>query len=119
MAQHIARDHLSLALGDNPVLDAKPGIGVRIGPSCHVAGGEYSGDTCLEKLVHGNAVIDYDASGLRQLQIRPDADAGDDQIRVDARPIVENDGVCINGFDCASEVERYALLLVHALNQGS
>jgi hypothetical protein len=119
MAQHIARDHLSLALGHNPVLDAKPGIGVRIGPSRHVAGGEYSGDTCLEKLVHGDAVIDYDASGLRQLQIRSDADAGDDQIRFDARPIIENDGFCVDGLDSASEVKRHALLLVHRLNQGS
>src|SRR5262249_51247002 len=56
-AEHVARGHLALPFGDDPMLDANPIAAVRVRPSRDVAGGEDAGRARFEVLVHRDAAV--------------------------------------------------------------
>ena len=68
-SEHVPCRSLTLAFGDDPVFDANPLAGVRIGPACDVSGGEDAGRAGLEVLVDCDAAIDREAGLLREAEI--------------------------------------------------
>src|SRR5207248_751955 len=110
---------LSLSLGDHPVLNAYPDIGVRIGPARYVSGGKDTADAGLEEFVDGEAIVDGETRRLGQSQVRPYANSGDDNVGVEPRAIVENDDPVLNRFSGSLKMEVDTLLLVNTLYQGS
>src|SRR5438105_166425 len=112
--EHVARDDLTLTLGNDPVLDAEAHIGIRIGPTGDIAGAENPANVRLEKLINRETVVDRKASFLSEFKVRSDADAGDNEVCVQARTVIEYDALLVNALDRLPEVELDALLLVHA-----
>src|SRR5262249_59499677 len=90
-SQDVAGRDLSLALGNDPVLDADALPRVRIGPSRDVAGGEDAGDARLEEFVDEDAVVGREPGLLRDRDRRPHADAHHDAIGIERPAAAERD----------------------------
>ena len=113
-AQDIAGGDLSLALGDDPVLDADRHPGMRIGPARNVAGGKDIGRTGLEVFVDYDAAIDREFGLLRELEPRPHTDPDNDEVGRQPGPIVEYNGIRVYPPGAATEVEDDAVSFVEA-----
>src|SRR5690349_4404151 len=117
VTQHVARDNLALSLGDYPMLYTYTRVGIRIWPTRDIARGKNSPDARFEKLVDGDPVIEHQAGLLGELEVRTNADAGDDYVGVDTAPIVQLHTSVANRAHAVAEVERDALVFVNLLDQ--
>src|SRR5258708_21899403 len=88
LSEHVARCRLALALGHHPVLDPQILAGVAIGPPRDVAGGKDARDAGLEIFVHGHASIGLESRTLGELDSRPHADADNDEVGRQCRPLL-------------------------------
>jgi len=90
-AQHVARGHLTLTLGHDPVLNANPLAGVRIRPARDIARREDSGHAGFEEFVDRNATVHGESGLLRHRRRRLHAHTHDHEVGVDCRTATERD----------------------------
>src|SRR5687768_1773302 len=86
-------------------------------PPCYVTGGEHVRRTRLQKLVDRNPVVRRKSRPLSDRRVWPHSDAGDDQIRVQPRSVVENDGCILDRLRTSSEVKLHTSLLVDGFDE--
>src|SRR2546427_3011851 len=110
---------LALALRHDPVLHANSPAAVWIRPSRDVARGEDPRHTRLEILIHGDPLIDRQAGLLGELESRPHADTDHDEIRLEARPVVEHDCVTFDPLGSVAEMEYDAVFLMQCADEAA
>src|SRR3954454_5416896 len=116
-AEDVERRGLALASGGDPVFDADVLAAEAVGIIRDIACGVNAGRAGAEKLVDDDAVIDREAADLRQLRIRTDADAGDDEVGQQRLAGRETDAIAFERRDGGAEAQAHAVLLVEAENE--
>ncbi len=111
-SEHVLRGHLTLALGDHPVLHANPIAGMRIGPARDVARREHPWRAGLQVLVHCQALVRREARLLGPRDRRPHADARDDEIGFDGLPVAQRHLASVDTIDLCAQMEHHAVALV-------
>ena len=119
VAKHIARDDLTLAFSNDPMLHPQSSIRVRVGPTGDVARGKYILGARLEEFVDGDTVVEEDSRPFSQPEIGPDADTRYHNVGIQSGSIVENDRFLIDRLCGATEVEPHATVFVNALYEVS
>jgi hypothetical protein len=119
MAEHVPRDHLSLALSDNPMLDSDPLFGISIRIARDISGSEDAFDAGFEEFAYRDSVFDSESGVLCKFYVWADTDARDYDVGVDPAEIVELYTSIVNGTHAVSETERDTFVFVHFLDQGA
>src|SRR5258708_22358750 len=117
--QYVERRDLALPFRDHPVLDADALAGMRIGPAGDVAGCEDAGRAGFEVLVDSHAAIDRKASLLGELDRGTHACADDDEIRLDARGVLERDAPALHFRHGRAQVKYHAMGFVYFAHEGT
>src|SRR2546423_5669296 len=119
VAEHVPGDDLALALGDDPVLDAKPHVGVCVWPACDVSGSEDSFDVRLQELVDCQSIVERQPCRLSQLETAPDSNASADDVATEPGAVVQHDTLFFGGLDCLTEMKSDPLVFVHFLYEAA
>lgn len=98
-AEDISRRNLTLALCYDPVFDADPIAGVRIGPSRDVAGRKYARRARFEVFIDCNAAIEPQASLLGERNRWSYTHTEHDEVGLEGHPIVQSDLIAVNTLD--------------------
>src|SRR3981189_2990719 len=92
---------------------------MRIGPPRDVAGGVHTGGAGLEIGVHLDAAVDRETGARRQREQGPHANADDDQVCRERRPVIQGDARAIDATDRPAQVEYDALRLVELTDEAA
>src|SRR5258708_26733629 len=117
--QHVERRDLALPFRDHPVLNADALAGMGIGPAGDVAGREDAGRAGFEVLVDSHAAINRKASLLGELDRGTHACADDDEIRLDARGVLERDAPAVHFRHGRAQVKYHPMRFVNFAHEGT
>ena len=92
------------------MLDPDRVAAVRVGPAGDVAGGENVGMAGLQPRIDGDAAVELEPGCFRKRNARLDADADDDEIRLDLLSAFEAHPTLVHARDLGAEVKAHALV---------
>src|SRR5262249_23256711 len=118
-AQDVLGRDLTLALGNDPMLDAEALTRMRIGPSRDVAGGIDAMNAGLEILVDGDAAFERKSRLFRYAERGPHADAHHHEVGGERRAVAQREGLAVDMGHRRTQMEDDAVRLVKLANEAA
>ena len=107
--KNIERRNLTLTFRDHPMLDTDAISGMRIGPAGDVAGGIDAFCAGFEVFIDSNAAIDRKSCLFGEFDGGTHASTDDEEIRFDARAVLERCAGAVDVGDGCAQVKDHAV----------
>ena len=119
LAEDVAGGRLSLALREDPVLDAYASSGVRVGPASDIPRGVDPRRGGFQVLIDGHPAIDRESRLCSEIGAWADADAEHDEIGAQRGAVVEDDCARVDTRRLGLQVEHDPVLFVQRADVGA
>src|SRR5689334_17694609 len=119
VSDHIQCSGLPLTFGDDPVLHANVAAGVRIRPTCDVAGSKYPLRACFKIRIHNDPTLDGDPRFRRKVNPGADADSGNYQVSFKGATTFQSHLIFRNRQRRLAEVKNDTTLFMERLHESA